>query len=309
MMRKHTFLIATAVTALTLGSGAAFAQGSPGSEKGATHSGASSQSATPSKGGEQNRMGQAQSGEKSKHETTGQASGGEHNRMSEGQKNKRETTGQAPSEKSGMKSSEKSEHEGNKATKPNESSKSKERTTGQGATTNERSGAKERNERNGMNEKNEKRGTNGQGANEKNNRSTNGQGTMENRSNSKMDERSGSKSGERNNTNVNEHSNTTVNERNSASSGSHTTVNLSSEQKTKIHTIIVGEKSAPRVAHVDFDVHVGTRVPRGKVHLATLPSSIVSIEPSWRGFEYFLVGDEIVVVDPASLEIVAVLPA
>jgi hypothetical protein len=35
----------------------------------------------------------------------------------------------------------------------------------------------------------------------------------------------------------------------------------------------------------------------------------VEIEPEWRGFEYFLVGDEIVVVDPATLEIVAVLPA
>ena len=50
-------------------------------------------------------------------------------------------------------------------------------------------------------------------------------------------------------------------------------------------------------------------VPRGKVKLVALPSTIVEIEPSWRGFEYFLVGDEIVVVDPATLRIVAVLPA
>jgi hypothetical protein len=86
-------------------------------------------------------------------------------------------------------------------------------------------------------------------------------------------------------------------------------VNLSSEQRTKIHSIIVSDRSAPRIAHADFDVRVGTVVPRGKVKLVALPSTIVEIEPSWRGFEYFLVGDEIVVVDPATLRIVAVLPA
>jgi hypothetical protein len=295
MMRKHTFLIATAVTALTLGSGAAFAQGSPGSEKGApgagAHGGAASHSAAPAQSGEHNRMGQAQ--------------GGEHNRMGEGQTNKRETTGQAPSEKSGMKSEQR---EGNKASKPNEASKPSEHNRGTtGQAPDEKSGMKSstKSEREGNkgtkpNESSKSKDrTTGQGANE-NNRGTNGQGAMENRGNSKMDER--------NNTNVNERSNTNVNERN-ASGGSHTSVNLSSEQRTRIHTIIVGEKSAPRVAHVDFDVNVGTRVPRGKVHFATLPSSIISIEPSWRGFEYFLVGDQIVVVDPASLEIVAVLPA
>ena len=40
-----------------------------------------------------------------------------------------------------------------------------------------------------------------------------------------------------------------------------------------------------------------------------LPSTIVEIQPAWRGFEYFLVGDEIVIVDPATLRIVAVIPA
>jgi len=85
-------------------------------------------------------------------------------------------------------------------------------------------------------------------------------------------------------------------------------VNLSVEQRSKIHSIIVARSGGPRVAHVDFDVHVGVAVPRTVV-LAPVPEDIVVIEPEWRGFEYFLVGDEIVVVDPATLEIVAVLPA
>jgi hypothetical protein len=85
-------------------------------------------------------------------------------------------------------------------------------------------------------------------------------------------------------------------------------VNLSTEQKTKIHGIIVAERSAPRVAHVDFQVNVGVVVPR-TVKLARLPSTIITIEPSWSGYEYFLVGDQIVVVDPATFRIVAVLDA
>jgi hypothetical protein len=35
----------------------------------------------------------------------------------------------------------------------------------------------------------------------------------------------------------------------------------------------------------------------------------VSIYPEWRGYEYILVRDEIVVIDPATYEIVAVLNA
>jgi hypothetical protein len=57
---------------------------------------------------------------------------------------------------------------------------------------------------------------------------------------------------------------------------------------------------------VEFDVRVGTRVPR-TVRFAPLPARIIEIEPAWRGYEYFLVREEIVVVDPATMEIVAVL--
>jgi len=49
-------------------------------------------------------------------------------------------------------------------------------------------------------------------------------------------------------------------------------------------------------------------VPR-TVSFHPLPSQIVDIYPSWRGYEFFLVRNEIVVVDPRTLEIVAVLPA
>ena len=53
---------------------------------------------------------------------------------------------------------------------------------------------------------------------------------------------------------------------------------------------------------------IGVRVPR-TVHLMALPEEVVVIVPQYRGFYYFIVGDEIVIVDRATLEIVAVLPA
>jgi Protein of unknown function (DUF1236) len=82
---------------------------------------------------------------------------------------------------------------------------------------------------------------------------------------------------------------------------------LSSEQRTKITTIIRDQHVAP-VANVDFAISVGTRVPR-EIGFRPLPVEIVTIYPEWRGYEFFLVRDQIVVVDPRTLEIVDVLPA
>src|SRR5579872_5448870 len=82
---------------------------------------------------------------------------------------------------------------------------------------------------------------------------------------------------------------------------------LSTEQRSRITTIIRGEHVSP-VNSVNFPVTVGTRVPRD-VGFHPLPADIVTIYPDWRGYEFFLVRDEIVVVDPQTLEIVAVLPA
>jgi Protein of unknown function (DUF1236) len=83
---------------------------------------------------------------------------------------------------------------------------------------------------------------------------------------------------------------------------------LSTEQRTKITTVIRNEHVAP-VTNIDFSVSVGTKVPRERVSLRALPSEVVTIYPEWRGYEFFVVRDEIVVVDPRTLEIVAVLPA
>jgi len=85
-------------------------------------------------------------------------------------------------------------------------------------------------------------------------------------------------------------------------------VNFSEEQRTRIRGVIVKERSAPRVNSVDFSLSIGTPIPRS-VRLVAVPAPLIEIEPRWRGFDYFLVGDEIVIVDPRNMEIVAVVPA
>jgi Protein of unknown function (DUF1236) len=85
-------------------------------------------------------------------------------------------------------------------------------------------------------------------------------------------------------------------------------VNITPEKRTQIHQAFTRERSAPRVARVDFDLAVGTAVPRS-VRFVSVPSTIIAIEPSWRGYDYFMVGEQIVIVDPRSMEIVAIIDA
>jgi hypothetical protein len=80
---------------------------------------------------------------------------------------------------------------------------------------------------------------------------------------------------------------------------------LSTEQRTKITSVIRNEHVSP-VTNVNFNVSVGTRVPRD-VHFYPLPAEVVTIYPEWRGYNFILVRDEIVVIDPSSYEIVAVI--
>jgi hypothetical protein len=82
---------------------------------------------------------------------------------------------------------------------------------------------------------------------------------------------------------------------------------LSSEQRTKITTVIRDQHVQP-LKNVNFSISVGTRVPRD-VRFHPLPTEVVTFYPEWRGYEFILVNDQIIVVDPRTFEIVAVLEA
>ena len=86
-------------------------------------------------------------------------------------------------------------------------------------------------------------------------------------------------------------------------------VRLSEQQRNEIRTTVINGRNAPRVSHVDFDVTVGTVIPRGRIHVVPVPETLVRIEPQWRGFLYFIYEDEVVIVSPNDMKIVAVVPA
>jgi hypothetical protein len=91
--------------------------------------------------------------------------------------------------------------------------------------------------------------------------------------------------------------------------GQGSNVQLSEQQRTQIRDTVINGHNAPRVGHVDFDVRVGTVIPRGKIHVVPVPETLVRIEPRWRGFLYFVYEDEVVIVNPRTMHIVAVVPA
>jgi len=82
--------------------------------------------------------------------------------------------------------------------------------------------------------------------------------------------------------------------------------NITPENRTRIHDVFIKERRAPRVDHLGFNLSVGTPVPRS-VRIVAVPREIIEIEPQWRGYKYFIVGDEVVIVNPRSMEIVAVI--
>jgi hypothetical protein len=81
---------------------------------------------------------------------------------------------------------------------------------------------------------------------------------------------------------------------------------LAPEQRTKITTVIKEQHVQP-VANVNFEIRPGVRVPREGVKFYPLPQEVVTIYPQWRGYEFILVRDKILVVDPRTFEIVDVL--
>jgi hypothetical protein len=83
-------------------------------------------------------------------------------------------------------------------------------------------------------------------------------------------------------------------------------VTLSTEQRTQIREKVFKERNAPRVGKVDFSIREGTIIPRS-VHVVEVPDVIVEVHPEWRSYKYFIVNEELVIVDPATLRIVAVI--
>ena len=98
------------------------------------------------------------------------------------------------------------------------------------------------------------------------------------------------------------HSKTSTTGQGAAGAAAH----LSTEQRTKIVGVFHEHRVAP--ARLNISVRVGARVP-GSVHFYPVPTEVVTVYPEWRGYDYLLVGDRILILDPRSHEIVAILDA
>ncbi|MGY8710808.1 DUF1236 domain-containing protein [Bradyrhizobium sp. 18BD] len=83
-------------------------------------------------------------------------------------------------------------------------------------------------------------------------------------------------------------------------------LNINDQQRTRISASISHLNVQP-LTNVNFSLSVGTVVPRD-VRLQPLPAEVVEIVPQYRGYNFVLVKDEIVVVEPSTYKIVTVLP-
>jgi uncharacterized protein DUF1236 len=97
---------------------------------------------------------------------------------------------------------------------------------------------------------------------------------------------------------------TTVIERESPSIITRERVDLTPAQRTIIYRSVSRERV--RTPSADVQVRLGARVPRS-VELYEMPTTIVEEVPTLRRYRYMVVNDEVVLVDPATSEVVEVI--
>jgi len=87
-----------------------------------------------------------------------------------------------------------------------------------------------------------------------------------------------------------------------------TSVQLNTQQRTQISQVVLQQRNVPRVSNANFSISVGAVVPR-TVQFVDVPEEVIRIHPAFRRHKIFLVREEIVIVEPETLKIVAVIPA
>ena len=101
-------------------------------------------------------------------------------------------------------------------------------------------------------------------------------------------------------------SNTQSNAAQSSSSNVSVSASLNQTQRTRVSESIARLNVAP-INNVNFSLSVGTVVPRD-VRFQPIPADVVEILPQYRGYSFFVVRDDIVIVEPWTNKIVDVLP-
>jgi pyruvate/2-oxoglutarate dehydrogenase complex dihydrolipoamide acyltransferase (E2) component len=86
-----------------------------------------------------------------------------------------------------------------------------------------------------------------------------------------------------------------------------TNASLNAEQRARLREIVAARQDIPRLSNLS-GVRLNAVIPRN-VRLAAIPEEVVRIYPRFRRHQAFIYRNEMVVVDPLTSRIVAVLPA
>ena len=97
---------------------------------------------------------------------------------------------------------------------------------------------------------------------------------------------------------------TTVIERDNPSVITRERVELTPAQRTTIYRTVTRERV--RTAPAAVDVRLGARVPQA-VELSEIPSVVIEQVPTVRRYRYMVVNNEVVLVDPATSEVVEII--
>ena len=81
-------------------------------------------------------------------------------------------------------------------------------------------------------------------------------------------------------------------------------VYLSRRARSHVRDVLVHRRVQP--ANIDFPIRIGARIP-AYIESYDLPQEVYEWAPGYEGYRYFETEDEIVIVDPQTMEVVAVL--
>jgi hypothetical protein len=81
---------------------------------------------------------------------------------------------------------------------------------------------------------------------------------------------------------------------------------LSGDNKERLHHAF--DMNRARARNVNFDHHVGRRIPR-RIHLFAIPAAVFAFFPYYEDYSYFVVDDDICIVDPRTYVVVDVINA
>jgi hypothetical protein len=83
-------------------------------------------------------------------------------------------------------------------------------------------------------------------------------------------------------------------------------IQLNGENKERLHRAF--DMNRARVHNVNFEHHVGRRIPR-HIHLFPIPAAVFAFFPYYEDYSYFVVDDDICIVDPRTYVVVDVIDA